>query len=93
MIYDNLTPEQAQRAEALHAAATAFGSPADPLDEYLVRAGQWIVTGTHDALTPAQQIMDGGTVRQAHQGPVTVGRDFSTALTTPGHEDQQGTTD
>lgn len=73
MIYDHLTPEQSQRAEALHAAATAFGSPAAPTDDYLVRAANWIITGLHDALFPLQVVPSPDTTDTPEDTDVTGG--------------------
>lgn len=106
MIYDHLTPEQSQRAEALHAAATAFGSPSTPTEDYLVRAAQWVITGEHPAITPApaesapedEIIYEGGGVNQlatesdtADEKPLTVGKDFSKAQSGPALDEVETT--
>jgi hypothetical protein len=69
MTYDSLTPEQQARADALHAAAAALGSPKEPFDDDIVRAAFWITTGKHGAIldffegTPGTEThLDGGDV-------------------------------
>lgn len=87
MIYDHLTPEQSQRAEALHSSATAFGSPHNPTDDYLVRAAHWVITGQHDALFPLQPVPTDDTGSIDAPGGVVDGGGVTQLSTSTGEQD------